>query len=134
MGFLLLGNGALNAQATAAGGNNPHVDIAQHFGVVAYPLGNFDRDVVIAALESIASDIKPILDSHATSYQKLEYAYVSNLLLDVQGGYVAVEVSLLKRLEELKNNTKLLGGQNNLPNGTFSPQYANLYNDVVSHF
>ncbi len=136
-GFMfLLGTNDSQAQNLARGTQNPHLDIAQSFGVLGYALGHFDRDEAIAALTAIGTELKPIIQQHGgTQYQKMKYAYVSNVLTDVQTYSIAVEISILKRLDELKKSGKFVGGgAGNTLTGSTSPQYAGLYNEVVSQF
>ena len=129
--FFLLGVNNSNAQiATAGGTNNPHTSIAQSFGVAAYPLGHFDQAEVVPALEGILTPLKPLIGHGASQLQELTYAYVSKVFVDVQQD-VAVEISLLKRLEEMKNSKFLAGPMNQTKNSPTS-QLAALYNSVIA--
>ena len=129
--FFLMGMNSSNAQlALARGTNNPHTSIAQSFGVAAYQLGHFDQAEVIPALEGILTPIKPLIGHGASQLQELTYAYVSKVLVDVQQD-IAVEISLLTRLEELKNS-KFLAGPMNQTKTNPTAQLAALYNGVIS--
>jgi hypothetical protein len=129
--FLLMGMNSSNAQqSSAAGTNNPNASIAQSFGVTAYPLGHFNQDEVIPALEGIITPLKPLIGHGASQLQELTYAYVSKVFGDVQQD-IAVEISLLKRLEEVKNSKFLSGTMNQTKNNP-TAQLAALYNSVVA--
>ena len=129
--FFLLSVNSSSAQVASAGGtNNPHTSIAQSFGVTAYPLGHFDQAEVIPALEGIITPLKPLIGHGASQLQELTYAYVSKVFVDVQQD-VAVEISLLKRLEEMKSS-KFLSGTMNQTKINPTSQLAGLYNSVVA--
>jgi len=61
----------------------------------------------------------------------LKYAYLSTVLADVGAYSIAVEISLLKRLEELKDS-KHLGGTMNQIKINPTAQLAALYNETVN--
>lgn len=129
--FFLMGVNSSNAQmASAAGTTNPKTSIAQSFGVAAYQLGHFNQDEVIPALEGIITPLKPLIGHGASQLQELTYAYVSKVYADVQQD-VAVEISLLTRLEELKNSKFLSGTMNQTKNNS-TTQLAALYNSVIA--
>jgi hypothetical protein len=129
--FFLVGANSANAQQLARGTANPYTGIAQSFGVTAYELGHFDQAEVITALQNVLTPIKPLIGHGASEAQELEYAYVSAVLADVEGSSIAVEISLLKRLDEMKNNKHLNGPMNKL-NNNGTVQLANLYNETVN--
>jgi hypothetical protein len=129
--FFLMGMNSSNAQLANAGGtNNPYTSIAQSFGVAAYPLGHFDQAEVIPALEGIITPLKPLIGHGASQLQELTYAYVSKVFVDVQQD-VAVEISLLTRLEEMKDS-KFLAVPMNQTKFNPTAQLAALYNSVVA--
>ena len=123
--FFLVGLNSTNAQQSAGGGANPYTGIAQAFGVTAYPLGTFDQatDILIP--------LKPLIGHGASQAQELKYAYLSTVLADVGAYSIAVEISLLKRLEELKDS-KHLGGTMNQTKINPTAQLAALYNETVN--
>ncbi|MDZ4748689.1 MAG: hypothetical protein SH808_09395 [Saprospiraceae bacterium] len=129
--FFLVGLNSANAQQTASGGVNPHTGIAQAFGVTAYPLGTFDQASTVETIKGILIPLKPLIGHGATDAQELQYAYLSAVLTDVGTYSIAVEISLLKRLEELKDSKHLSGALNQTK---FNPttQLANLYNQTVN--
>lgn len=130
-GFLfLLGTNSMNAQESARGYSNPESSIAQKFNVTAYDILTFDPAETIAALNQIAAGLKPLLTHSATPAQKMKYQYVSAVIRDVEGLSIAVEISLLKQLDKLSTTTKI-GGSNQTSSG-LSPQYSNLYNEIVT--
>ncbi len=129
--FFLVGLNSTNAQQAASGGVNPHTGIAQAFGVTAYPLGTFDQAATVETITGILIPLKPLIGHGATQAQELQYAYLSAVLTDVGTYSIAVEISLLKRLEELKDSKHLTGALNQTK---FNPttQLANLYNQTVN--
>jgi hypothetical protein len=129
--FFLVGMNSTNAQQTASGGVNPHTGIAQAFGVTAYPLGTFDPTSTVETITGILIPLKPLIGHGASHAQELQYAYLSAVLTDVGAYSIAVEISLLKRLEELKDSKHLTGALNQTK---FDPttQLANLYNQTVN--
>lgn len=129
--FFLVGLNNTSAQQTASGGVNPHVGIAQAFGVTAYPLGTFDPAATVETIKEILIPLKPLIGHGATPAQELQFAYLSAILTDVAGSSIAVEISLLTRLEELKGSKHLSGAMNQTK---FNPttQLANLYNQTVN--
>lgn len=129
--FFLVGLNNTNAQQAARGTANPYPEIAQSFDVTAYSLGHFDPTSTVIALEAIMTPIKPTIGYGASHADELKYAYLSAIVSDVKGASIAVEISLLKRLEELKNN-KHLGGTLNTTQGNSTSQLRNLYNNTVS--
>lgn len=130
--FFLLGMNNASAQLATAKGNlnNPYTSIAQSFGVTAYPLGQFDQAEVIEALDGIMTPIKPLLGHGASQAQELKYEYVSAVLNDVNHD-VAVEISLLTRLQELKDSKHIAGPMNQTKVNP-TQQLAALYNEVVN--
>jgi len=129
--FFLVGLNSTNAQQTAGGGANPYTGIAQAFGVTAYPLGTFDQATTVTILKDILIPLKPLIGHGASQAQELKYAYLSVVLTDVETSSIAVEISLLKRLEEMKNS-KHLGGAMNQTKINPTAQLANLYNETVN--
>lgn len=129
--FFLVGVNNTSAQQVASGGVNPHTGIAQAFGVTAYPLGTFDQAATVETIKGILIPLKPLIGHGATQAQELQYAYLSAVLTDVGAYSIAVEISLLKRLEELKDSKHLSGALNQTK---FDPttQLANLYNQTVN--
>ena len=119
------------AQQSAGGGANPYTGIAQAFGVTAYPLGTFDQATTVTTLTDILIPLKPLIGHGASQAQELKYAYLSTVLADVGAYSIAVEISLLKRLEELKDS-KHLGGTMNQTEINPTAQLAALYNETVN--
>ena len=129
--FFLVGLNNTNAQEAARGTENPHQDIAQSFDVTAYELGHFDQNSSVAALTAIMEPLKVAIADGGTHADQLKYAYLSAIVSDVQGSGIAVEISLLTRLEELRTN-KHLGGTSNQVHQNLNAQLTNLYNTTVS--
>lgn len=129
--FFLVGLNSTNAQQLARGTANPYTGIAQSFGVTAYPLGNFQQPEVVTALQNVLIPIKPLIGHGASQAQELKYAYVSLVLTDVEQSSIAVEISLLKRLEEMKNSKHISGAMNQTKSNPTN-QLANLYNEIVN--
>lgn len=129
--FFLVGLNSTNAQQSAGGGANPYTGIAQAFGVTAYPLGTFDQATTVTTLTDILIPLKPLIGHGASQAQELKYAYLSTVLADVGAYSIAVEISLLKRLEELKDS-KHLGGTMNQTKINPTAQLAALYNETVN--
>ena len=129
--FFLVGLNSTNAQQSAGGGANPYTGIAQAFGVAAYPLGTFDQATTVTTLTDILIPLKPLIGHGASQAQELKYAYLSTVLADVGAYSIAVEISLLKRLEELKDS-KHLGGAMNQTKINPTAQLAALYNETVN--
>ena len=129
--FFLVGLNSTNAQQSAGGGANPYTGIAQAFGVTAYPLGTFDQATTVTTLTDILIPLKPLIGHGASQAQELKYAYLSTVLADVGAYSIAVEISLLKRLEELKDS-KHLGGAMNQTKINPTAQLAALYNETVN--
>ena len=129
--FFLVGLNNTSAQQTASGGVNPHTGIAQAFGVTAYPLGTFDPAATVETIKGIIIPLRPLIGHSATQAQELQFAYLSAILTDVGNSSIAVEISLLTRLEELKDSKHLTGAMNQTK---FNPttQLANLYNQTVN--
>ena len=128
--FFLVGLNSTNAQQTARGISNPYPEIAQSFGVTAYDLGHFAPSSTITALEGIMAPLKQSIGNGASDQEELKFAYVSKVLSDVKGASIAVEISLLKRLDELKGNKHMSGSNQTYMNQL--PQLTSLYNEVVS--
>ena len=129
--FFLVGISNTTAQQVARGADNPYPEIAETFDVTAYDLGHFDPASSAIALEAIMAPLKDELGQGATDYEELLYAYVSAVYSDVEGADIAVEIPLLKRLEEMTGN-KHSGGSSNETTMNQIPQLTDLYNDVVS--
>lgn len=131
--FFLVGLNNTNAQQAARGTANPYPEIAESFDVTAYDLGHFDPNSSVDALTAIMVTLKPTLGPGASDADQLKYAYLSAIVSDVQGSSIAVEISLLTRLEELKSNKQHIGGTSNLlQGGQQYTQLTNLYNTTVS--
>ncbi len=128
--FFLLGNN-VEAQERASDITNPHVAIANDFGVTAYPFGTFNREDAIVVLEGILATIKPLIGHGASAAQERKYKYVTAVLTDVQNYSIAVEISLLTRLKEIRASAKI-GGSNTSVGNLPDTQFANLYNEVVN--
>ncbi len=128
--FFLVSLNNTNAQQIASGGVNPHIGIAQAFGVTAYPLGTFDQASTVETIKDILIPLKPLIGHGASQAQELQYAYLSAVLTDVGTYSIAVEISLLKRLQELKSS-KHLSGPLNQANFNPTTLLANLYNQTV---
>jgi len=129
--FFLVGLNNTNAQSTAAGLNNPYTSIAQAFGVTAYQLGTFEETHTKDALLAMLTPIKPLIGHNATPAQELLYQYGTLVLTDVGTYSIAPEISLLKRLQEMKNSKHLSGAMNQTKIDP-TAQLANLYNQVVT--
>jgi len=130
--FFLVGLNNTNAQQVARGAANPYPEIAESFDVTAYDLGHFDPSSSVAALTAIMVTLKPALGPGASDADQLKYAYISAIVADVEGLAIAVEISLLTRLEELKSNKHIGGTSNQLQGGQQYTQLTNLYNSTVS--
>ena len=119
------------AQDTPNAGNNPYGSIAQDYNVTAYTLGTFDRDEVIVALEDLAAQLEPL--AHNNPSMQIKYKYVRNVLSDVQTYWIAVEVSLLTKLDAMHDNTKIAGQVGHQTVGNTSTSFfTTMYNEVVS--
>jgi hypothetical protein len=129
--FFLVGLNNTNAQQAARGTANPYPEIAESFDVTAYDLGHFDPNSSVDALTAIMVTLKPTLGPGASDADQLKYAYLSAIVSDVQGSSIAVEISLLTRLEGLKSNKHLGGTMNKVHVDQYS-QLTNLYNTIVS--
>jgi hypothetical protein len=129
--FFLVGLNNTNAQQAARGTANPYPEIAESFDVTAYDLGHFDPASSVEALTAIMIPLKATLEQGGTHADELKYAYLSGIVSDVEGSSIAVEISLLTRLEGLKTN-KHLGGTSNQVKGGQYTQLTNLYNSTVS--
>jgi hypothetical protein len=128
--FFLAGLNTTNAQQLARGTDNPNPEIAEAFDVTAYDLGHFDPASSATALEDIMVPLKDNLGNGATDYEELLYAYVSAVYLDLQTD-IAVEISLLKRLDSMKGN-KHMGGSMGETQMDHMDELTDLYNDVVN--
>lgn len=129
--FFLVGLNNTEAQQSARGTANPYTAIAQSFGVAAYPLGTFEQTAVKTALENILTTIRPLLENGASQTQRLTYEYVSRVLSDVNYN-IAVEISLLKRLEEMKRSKNLIIPNNQVGSYQHGSQLVTLYNNTVN--
>jgi hypothetical protein len=129
--FFLVGLNNTNAQQVARGAANPYPEIAESFDVTAYDLSHFDRDHAIEVLSGIYDPLRH-LHGLGTHQEELQAEYIGNVLSDVKEAFIAVEISLLTRLEELKSNKHLGGTSNQLQGGQQYTQLTNLYNSTVS--
>jgi hypothetical protein len=129
--FFLAGLNSTSAQQAASGGVNPHTNIALSYGVTAQPLGTFDPASTIETLHGIVFPLRPLIGHGATQAQELQFAYLNAVLTDVEYSSIAVEISLLKRLDELKES-KHLAGSINQTKFNATTQLANLYNQTVN--
>ena len=80
-------------------------------------------------LEGIVNTIKPLVGHGATPAQIRKYNYVKRDSDGRSGVFIAVEISLLTRLKDVRAGAKVGGSAtsvSNLPN----TQFANLYNEV----
>jgi len=121
----------VDAQERARDNTNPQTAIANDFGVTAYPLTTFNREEAIEVLEGIVTTIKPLIGHGATSAQVRKYNYVNAILTDIQGYSIAVEISLLTRLKDVRTGAKI-GGSSTSVSNLPDTQFANLYNEVVN--
>lgn len=133
--FFLLGMTNTSAQDSYKGTDNPHTAIAQYFTVTAYPLGHFQPNEVIQKLTGIITPLKQVIgQGNATQAQKLKYTYVTQVLSDVQY-HIAVEISLLKRLDELKKGKtidKPADTAQTVLSQISTSDLHNLYNEIVN--
>ena len=129
--FFLVGLNNTNAQQVARGAANPYPEIAESFDVTAYDLSHFDRDHAIEVLSGIYDPLRH-LHGLGTHQEELQAEYIGNVLSDVKEAFIAVEISLLTRLEELKSNKHIGGTSNQLQGGQQYAQLTNLYNSTVS--
>lgn len=129
--FFLMGTSNSNAQELARGTANPYISIAQSFNVPAYALGHFDQAEVKAELLETLLALKPLIGHGASQAQELQFAYLNKVYGDVADLSIAVEISLLKRLEEMKDS-KFLAGVQNQTKTTSTQQLAGLYNQTIT--
>ena len=130
--FFLVGISNSSAQDNAGGFDNPETAIAQQFNVTAYQIGTFDREEAIEVLKGIATEMKANLGHNPSLSDRMKYKYISDVLQDVEAYSIAVEISLLKKLANLKNSKILASGNSSTTGGTPPAQFANLYNEVVN--
>ena len=125
--FMLAGINNTTAQTTASNGANPHIDIAQKFGVTAYPLSTFDQAEAIAVLQQLIAPLEPIIiNGGGSNVQKTSYAYYTAALNDINKYSIAPEISLLKRMGAIHSGEL----KANLTN--HQQLLKNLYNQIVS--